>query len=156
MRTAPITDVAARNQEVSKMRRWLVIGGLTVLATATTSVGLGAINLNSSKSNTYRDFPHTLLGTASTELVGPNQTQTVFTTPTRGDYILTQFCGSPVSGGIRLDGTGLGGIAHTAQDPCVTFTPGAILPKGAAINCSTSSAAPPGSHFCSITGVTRP
>ena len=130
---------------------------LALVAVATTSES--ASNLNLSKSNINRMFPDTaVLVAASTTLSGPKQTRTVvYTTPTTGDFILTQVCTSPINGGIRLDASHLGWIAHVGSSgsSCQTFTPGVILPKAAAITCTTNDATN-AEDFCMITGVLVP
>ena len=115
----------------------------------------GTTNYNSSKSNIYREIPNATLTTASLNLTGPSQTQVVYTTPAKGDFVLTQFCASPEpDGGVRLDATGLGGIAQTILGvSCYTFTPGVSIPRGSTVTCSTASGASPGSYFCTISGL---
>ncbi len=112
-------------------------------------------NYNSSKSNIYKEFPNATLTTASVNDSGPSDTQVVYTTPTKGDFLLTMFCASPEpNGGVRLDAAGLGGIAQTVLDTsCYTFTPGVSVPRDSAVTCSTASGASPGSYFCTISGM---
>ena len=94
--------------------------------------------------------------TASVNLSGPSDTQTLYTTPAAHDFLLTQVCGSVGAGGVRLAITGFGTIAETGTEPCVTFSPGVIVPKNAAITCSTAAAATPGtSYFCTINGLQK-
>jgi hypothetical protein len=139
------------------MKKILILALALVAVAATNSES--AANLNLSKSNINRMFPDTaVLVAASATLSGPKQTPTVvYTTPTTGDFILTQACTSPVNGGIRLDASNLGGIAHVGSSgsSCQTFTPGVILPKAAAITCTTNAAVADG-DFCMITGVLVP
>ncbi|WP_337288888.1 hypothetical protein [Candidatus Methylomirabilis sp.] len=94
--------------------------------------------------------------TSTTSLSGPSDTQTVYTTPARSDFILTGLCVTPtVSGGVRLDVAGFGGIAHLGtlgDNGCYTFSEGVLLPRDSAITCSTSAGASPGSYFCTISG----
>lgn len=137
--------------------RKLVTAAFALIALG--SIAWASISLNSSRSNVYRTYPDTaVLVTASTPLSGPRQTQTVYTTPATGDFILTQACTSPVNGGIRFDVINLGGIAHVGSSGslCQTFTPGVVLPKASAITCTTNDAASAGSYFCMITGVLVP
>ncbi len=110
--------------------------------------------INNSHSNIKNLLNKTTVTTASTNLSGPSDTQTVLTTPATGEFLLTQFCGSLVTGGIRLDVTGLGGIAQTGvSGSCVSFSPGVIVPASTAITCATSAGASPGTtYFCSISG----
>jgi hypothetical protein len=139
------------------VKKILTLALALVAVVATTSES--ASNLNLSKSNINRMFPDTaVLVAASTTLSGPKQTRTVvYTTPTTGDFILTQVCTSPVNGGIRLDASNFGGIAHVGSSgsSCQTFTPGVILPKAAAITCTANEAVTAG-DFCMITGVLVP
>jgi hypothetical protein len=137
------------------MSRLLLIGAVAVPIVTTLSFAWAATNLNSSRSNIYREFPGTVLVSASTPLSAAHVAQTVYTTSATGDFVLTQFCASPVSGGTRLAAVGLGGIAHTADTLCYTFQPGVIMPKGAAITCTTTEFAGL-SGFCMITGLLRP
>jgi hypothetical protein len=138
-----------------------VVVAISVAMLATNS--WGASNLNLSKSNINREFPNAALTTASVNL-GPSESVIVYTIPERGDFILTQFCASPdATGGIRLDATGLGGIAQTGATSCFTFSPGVSIPKGSTLSCSTGSAAPAfaattsalvvASYFCTISGM---
>jgi hypothetical protein len=124
----------------------------------------GTNNLNLSKSNADREFPNAAIATALVNLTGPGDTQVVYTTPAKGDFMLTQFCASPdAPGGIRLDAAGLGGIAQTGASSCFTFSPGVSIPEGAALSCSiagtvtasasTSSGAIVGNFFCTISGL---
>ena len=138
------------------MSRLLLIGALAVLIVTMFSFAWAAINLNSSKSNIYRELPGTVLVSASTPLGPPNVPETVYTTSATGDFVLTQFCASPVSSGTRLAAVGLGGIAQTtATTLCYTFQPGLIMPKGGPITCTTTEFAFT-STFCMIAGLLRP
>ena len=71
----------------------------TTLAAAVVSLlvtkSWATTNYNSSKSNIYREFPNATLTTASINLTGPSDTQVVYTTPAKGDFLLTMFCASP-------------------------------------------------------------
>ncbi len=124
-----------------------------------------ANNLNLSKSNVNREFPSASIATASVTL-GASESAIVYTTPARGDFILTQFCASPdATGGIRLDAGKLGSIAQSGTTSCITFTPGVSIPQNSTVSCTTnpsgaaavSSAAVtpalPASFFCSISGM---
>ena len=84
------------------MRRVLLTGAVVVLILTTLPFAWAATSVNSSKSNIYREFPGTLLVSASTPVSVPNQPQTVYTTQATADFVLTQFCAGPVSGGTRL------------------------------------------------------
>jgi len=123
------------------------------------SFAWAAINLNSSKSNIYRELPGTTLVSASTPLITTVDPQLVFTTPATGDFVLTQFCASPTINGIRLAAPGLGGlggIAHTTTTIlCYTFQPGLIMPKSAPITCTTTEFGGV-NGFCMIAGLLRP
>jgi hypothetical protein len=86
--------------------------------------------------------------------VGANQAQNIHPTAATGDFVLTQFCASPVNGGMFLLAGGFG-IAHT--DRCQTFEPGVILPKGVPITCATTEHAEERrEYFCMITGLLTP
>ena len=137
------------------MRRLLLAGAILSVFMAMVSVGWATINLNSSKSNIYKEFQNTVLVTATVGLTGASQTHTVHTTPAKGDFILTQLCVSPVNGGIRLAAGGFGPIAHTGNDLCYTFSPGMVMPQGSEMTCSTTSAADPGDYFCTIASLLR-
>lgn len=95
--------------------------------------------------------------TSTTSLSGPSDTQTVYTTPATSNFILTGLCVTPtVSGGVRLDVAGFGGIAHLGtlgDNGCYTFSEGVLLPRDSAITCSTSAGASPGNYFCTISGL---
>jgi hypothetical protein len=137
------------------MSRLVFAGAAAVLVVAMLSFAWAATNLNSSRSNIYREFPGTTLVSASTPLITTADPQLVFTTPATGDFVLTQFCASPTINGIRLAATGLGGIAHTTTSIlCYTFQPGLIMPKAAPITCTTTEFAQNG--FCMIAGLLRP
>ena len=135
------------------MRRVLLTGAVAVLI-LTTLPFAWATSVNSSKSNIYREFPGTLLVSASTPVSVPNRPETVYTTSATSDFILTQFCAGPVSGGTRLAAVNLGSIAHTSDRLCYTFQPGLIMPKAAAITCTITDFAFAGS-FCMIAGLLR-
>lgn len=135
------------------MRRRLLtaaIAGLLVMMVAT--ISQAAANLNFSKSNINRDQGAVFVA-ATVSLTGPNQTETVFTTPETGDFILTQVCVSPVTGGIRLAVRGFGPIMHTSDAPCYIFNPGMSVPKGSPITCSITSGPIRGDYFCTISGL---
>ena len=131
----------------------MAVAGLPMMIVAGSSA---ATSFSSSKSNIYREFPGTRLVTASAALSRPNETQIVFRTPSTGDFILTQFCTNPVTGGMLLSAVRLGGIAQTnAGNLCYNFQPGFIMPQGVAITCATGALAEIGSHFCAIAGLFR-
>ena len=131
----------------------VAVAGLPLMIVA---MSWAATNLNSSRSNIYREFPGTRLVTASAALVRANETQIVYTTAPTGDFVLTQFCSSPVTGGVLLTAVRLGGIAQTAGgNLCYNFQPGFIMPQGTAIICATTALAEPGSYFCTIAGLVR-
>lgn len=126
------------------------IAGLTIVMAVTNS--RAASNLNLSKSNINRDQGAVLVA-ATVSLTGSNQTETVFTTPETGDFVLTQVCVSPVTGGMRLAVRGFGPIVHTSDAACYMFNPGMSTPKGAPITCSTTSRPNRGDYFCTISGL---
>ena len=113
--------------------------------------GAWAGTINTTKSNTFREVNAPVLS-ATTSLSGASDTQAVYTTPDRGDFILTQLCTAFANGGIRLAVTGFGDIAHTGSVACYSFTPGVSIPKDSTITCSTTAVADPGSYFCMISG----
>lgn len=134
------------------MRRLVLVGGVAGLLMLLVAVAWASIALNSSRSNIYRVQGAVVLS-ATASLTGPNQTQTVFTTPDDGDFVLTQLCVGPVAGGIRLAATGFGPIAHTGGTPCYTFVPGVSVPKTSTMTCATTAAAARGDYFCTISGL---
>jgi hypothetical protein len=137
------------------MKRLLVAVAVVGVAMLVT-ISWAATNLNSSRSNIYREFPGTRLVTASTALSRANETQAVFITAATGDFVLTQFCSDAVTGGVVLSAVRLGSIAQTAGgNLCYTFQPGFIMPQGAAISCTLGQLAETGNHFCSIAGLVR-
>jgi len=138
------------------MKRLLVVMAVAGLPMMIVAGSSAAMSFSSSKSNIYREFPGTRLVTALAAFSGPNQTQIVFRTSPTGDFILTQFCTNPVTGGMLLSLSGLGGIAQTnAGNLCYNFQPGFIMPQGTAITCATGALAEIGSHFCAIAGLFR-
>jgi hypothetical protein len=132
-----------------------VIALILVAMLATNSWSSSNLNLSKSNINRVRDFPNAAVTTASINITGPSDTETIYTTPASGDFILTEFCASlQPDGGVLLSAAGLGGIAQTGPTTsCFTFTPGLSIPKGSAVSCSTASGASPGSYFCMISGV---
>ena len=138
------------------MKRLLVVVAVAGLPMMIVAGSGAATSFSSSKSNIYREFPGTRLVTASAALSRPNETEIVFTTPPTGDFILTQFCTNPVTGGMLLAAVRLGGIAQTNPgNLCYNFQPGFIMPQGSAITCATSAFAETSSHFCTIAGLLR-
>ena len=136
------------------MSRLVLVGAATVLVVTMLSFAWAATNLNSSKSNIYREFPGTVLVSASTPLSLPNDPAVVYTTSDTADFVLTQFCASPT--GVRLTATGLGPIAQTTTTTlCYTFQPGLIMPKLAPITCVATEFTGI-SSFCTIAGLLRP
>ena len=141
--------------------RLLLAGTLTTLLLAGGSSSWASTSLNSSRSNVNRVGGPTGLGnvSASTNLTGPTDTQTVYTA-TQG-FFLTQACVSNTgsSAGVRLDNNGTGGIGSiavvgaTADNLCQSFLPaGVFIVSGSTITCSISGASA-GTHFCRISGV---
>ena len=138
------------------MSRLVLVGAAAVLVVTMLSFAWAATNLNSSKSNIYREFPGTVLVSASTPLSAPNDPAVVYTTSATADFVLTQFCAGPTINGIRLAATELGPIAQTtATTLCYTFQPGLIMPKSAPITCVATEFAGT-SSFCTIAGLLRP
>ena len=145
-----------------------LVGTLTTLLVTLGSMSWASSNLNSSRSNVNKVGGPTGKGSvsASIDLTGPTDTQTVYTatpnadTPT-GSFYLTQACVSNVnsSAGVRLDNGGTGGIGSiavvgaTVNNLCQSFLPdGVFIVGGSTITCSISGASA-GTHFCRITGV---
>jgi hypothetical protein len=134
--------------------RSFYLAAISVALVASNSWSSSNLNLSKSNINRVRDFPSAAVTTASLNLTGPSDSEVIYTTPTSGDFILTQFCASPSpDGGVLLSAAGLGGIAQTGLTSCFTFTPGLSVPKGSAVSCSTFSGASPGSYFCMISGL---
>ena len=127
-----------------------------VIASLLVTTSWAATSVKSGKSNSdNRTARQQVQVTSTTALSGPSDTQTVYTTPTTSDFILTGLCVSPiVTGGVRLDVVGFGSIAHvgTLDNGCQTFAQGVLLPRDSAITCSTLPGASPGNYFCTITG----
>jgi hypothetical protein len=136
------------------MRRLFVIVIAAGLILSMVSMTWAAtLNLNRSKANIDRMAPGAQLVSASI-WVGANQAQIIHTTAATGDFVLTQFCASPVNGGMFLL-AGEFGIAHT--DRCQTFEPGVVMPKGAPITCATTEHAEQRrEYFCMIAGLLTP
>jgi hypothetical protein len=126
------------------------IAGLLVMMVVTISQATS--NLNLSKSNINRAQGAVFVA-ATVSLTVSNQTETVFTTPETGDFVLTQVCVSPVTGGMRLAVRGFGPIMHTSDAPCYIFDPGISVPNGSPITCSTTSRPNRGDYFCTISGL---
>jgi hypothetical protein len=91
---------------------------------------------------------------ATTQISGISTVVTVYTTPSSGHFILTQFC----TGGFgTLSGKTFGSIASCPGSlgpganppPCISFYPGFPLPTHEKIHCT-------GAGFCSIAGVIEP
>jgi len=102
--------------------RVLLVGTITTVLITLPTISGATANYNSSRSNVYREIPGFFV-TATVPLSGPSDTETVYTTTATGNFILTEFCSSAVTGGVQLDVTGFGGIAQTGIQLCYTFTP---------------------------------
>ena len=133
------------------MRAIAIVGVIVALW----SVDAGAAAINSSHSNIKNLSSKSNVTSASTNLTGASDTQTVYTTPATGEFLLTTVCSSVVSGGVQLTVVGFGGVAQTGiADSCTTLSPGVAVPASTAITCSTTSGASPGTvYFCSISGL---
>jgi hypothetical protein len=140
-----------RTREISRVYFMMMLA-ITGLLVTVASISWAATNLNTSRSNAYR-IQGAQLVTATASLSGSDQTQTVYVTPKTDEFVLTEFCVSPVNGGIRLAVTGFGPIAHTIGATCHTFNPGVIVPKNSTMTCSTTSYADSGDYFCAISGL---
>ncbi len=87
----------------------------------------------------------------------------VFTTPTKGSFLLTQVCATRAAGQtspINLNCDAFGSVAILPATPsCVSFSPGYALPPGQAVRCDFFCGAPPcvqstaDSIVCSISGI---
>lgn len=124
--------------------------GLLVMMVVT--ISWASSNLNLSKSNINKAQGAVFVA-ATVSLTRSDQTETVFTTPETGDFVLTQVCVSPVTGGMRLAVRGFGPIMHTSDAPCYIFDPGMSVPNGSPITCSTTSRPNRGDYFCTISGL---
>jgi hypothetical protein len=130
----------------------VIMLAITSLLVTGASISLAASNLNLSKSNINRVGGNVIVS-ATVSLSGPYQTQAVYITPDTGEFLLTQLCVSPVIGGIRLEASRFGPIAHTGDAMCYTFNPGVIVPKNSTMTCSTTGSARSGDYFCTISGL---
>jgi hypothetical protein len=151
------------------MKATSIVTAILVMALAVNSWASSNLNLSKSNVNIYREIPNAAVTTASVNLTGTGDTETVYNTPAKGDFILTQFCASPdAPSGIRLDATGLGSIAQTGGTSCFTFSPGVSIPKSSTLSCSSLptvvagtasssvSSAPAliaATYFCTISGL---
>src|SRR5215813_11578713 len=97
----------------SWMKKGIALAAIGVLSA--TSVWATS-NLNLSKSNINRTFPRSKLVTASVDING-SQSALVYQVPADGDFVLTQACVGPVSGGVRIQVSGVN-IAHVASGAC--------------------------------------
>ena len=113
-----------------------------------------ATSVKSGKSNSS-DRIIAKLVTASTNVSAPSDTQTVYTTPATGDFILTQVCVGAANGGIQVSAASLGTVALVAPGTCERFE-GMIMPASSAITCSTGADAAEGTYFCTISGLLSP
>jgi hypothetical protein len=134
------------------MKTQLLVGAILIGLLPTAA--FAATSVKSSKSNSS-DRVRGRFVTSTTNLSGPSETQTVYTTPAKGQFYLTQVCASPANGGIQLDVTAFGGIAKLGGDSmwCVTFPSPVVIPKNRNITCSTTSFAASERYFCTIFGV---
>ena len=105
--------------------------------------------LNTTRSNTFREFPRTTLVTASIDISGA-VSQVVYKTPATSDFILTGVCTGSASGGILLQAGDLK-VAQVGSGSCVAFTPGMVLPPDQLVSCTTF--AEDADTFCTITGI---
>ena len=109
-------------------------------------------NLNLSKSNINRTFPRAKFVTATVDVSG-SQSALVYQVPADGDFILTQVCVGPASGGVRIQ-VGGASIAHVASGSCQTFDPGVVLQPDASVTCTTFGTEE--QTFCMISGLYSP
>ena len=141
-----------KSVRVTLLVYFVMMLAITGLLMTVVSISLATSNLNLSKSNINRIQGAQIIS-ATASLSGSDQTQTVYITPDTGEFLLTQFCVSPVNGGIRLAASGFGPIAHTGGAMCYTFSPGVIVPKNSTMTCSTTGYADSGDYFCTISGL---
>jgi len=133
----------------SSLKRGLLLAVIAVLFA--TSVWATS-NLNLSKSNVNRTFPRAKFVTATVDVSG-SQSALVYQVPATGDFILTQVCVGPVSGGVRIQ-VGGASIAHVASGSCQSFDPGVVLQPDAAVTCTTFATEE--ATFCMISGLYSP
>jgi len=131
-----------------QMKTFLLVGASIGLL----AVSSWAASVNTTRSNTFREFPRAALVTASTEVSGA-VSRIVYTTPAAGDFILTQVCTGLATGGTLVQAGGAG-IAQVGSGLCQTFTPGMALPPDQVVTCTTFDAM--ASSFCTINGLLRP
>jgi hypothetical protein len=132
------------------MKRLLLTAAIVVLVAASS---WGSTNYNSSKSNVYAPFPNAMITTASINF-SAGEGGVVYTTPSNGDFILTQFCAGPNAfGGVQLEAANFGTIAETENGAaCYTFTPGVSIPPNSELTCSTAGFHKT-TYFCTISGI---
>src|SRR5262245_55250814 len=109
-------------------------------------------NLNLSKSNINRTFPRSKFVTATVDISG-SQSALVYQVLAAGDFVLTQVCVGPVTGGVRIQ-VGGASIAHVASGACQSFDPGVVLQSDAAVTCTTAGTDE--QTFCMISGLLSP
>lgn len=126
----------------------------TALVTLLAPAAWSGTSVKSSKSNSS-DRVVAKNVTASTNLSGASETQTVYTTPAAGTFLLTQVCVGPVNGGMQINASGLGGVVFVMGGSCVSMQ-GTIMPPSSTITCSTGASASEGSYFCTISGLQSP
>jgi hypothetical protein len=137
------------------MKRSILVSAIAYLCLIASS-SWAASNLNLSKSNVNRNHLGGAILSANATLSGPSETQIVYTTPEKGDFILTQICISPVAGGMDLMATGFGPIVHVGDELCRTFSPGVSVPRSSEVSCSTTASATrtrASEYFCTISGL---
>ena len=132
----------------SSLTRGLLFAAIGVLCA--TSVWATS-NLNLSKSNINRTFPRSKFVTATVDISG-SQSALVYQVPADVDFVLTQVCVGPVSGGVRIQ-VGGASIAHVASGTCQSFDPGVVLQPEGAVTCTTFAEE---QTFCMISGLLSP
>jgi hypothetical protein len=130
------------------MKTVLRVGAILVLLV--TCAWAGA-NLNLSKSNINRLSRATLVSVSTT--FSGAVSQIVYSTPSSGDFVLTQVCTGTSNGGVLVQIGGVS-IAQVASGNCQTF-PGLLLPPDQSLTC-TSFDAEATNNFCTITGLLGP
>src|SRR5262245_60246681 len=139
----------SRHGEGKSMIRGLSLAAAIVVLSATSVWATS--NLNLSKSNINRTFPRSKFVTATVDISG-SQSALVYQVPPDGDFVLTQVCVGPASGGVRIQVAGAN-IAHVASGSCQSFDPGVVLQSDGAVTCTTSGDE---ATFCMVSGLLSP
>lgn len=128
------------------MKTLLRVGAIVVLLV---TCAWAASNLNLSKSNVNRLSRATLVSVTTT--LSGGVAQIVYSTPSSGDFVLTQVCTGSSNGGVLVQIGGVS-IAQVPSGNCQTF-PGLLLPPDQLLTCTSFEAT---NTFCTITGLLAP